>query len=76
MKQRFFGFIASTPGRVARVVAGTALLLIGLLVIEGAVGYVVAVIALVPLLAGLFDVCVISKLTGGPFRGAEIREAS
>lgn len=75
MKKAFFGFMASTAGRAARVIVGTALLLVGLLVIEGVVGYIVAAIALVPLLAGLFDVCVFSKLTGGPFKGSEIRAA-
>jgi hypothetical protein len=75
VKKAFFGFMASTAGRATRVVAGIALLLVGLLVLEGAVGYVVAAVALVPLLAGLFDVCVFSKLFGGPFKGAEIRDA-
>jgi hypothetical protein len=76
VKKAFFGFMASTAGRAARVVAGIALLVLGLLVMEGAAGYVVAAIALVPLLAGLFDVCVFSKLFGGPFKGSEIRDAS
>lgn len=69
----FFAFMASTAGRVTRIVAGIALILVGLLVLEGAVGYVVAAIGLVPLFAGLFDVCVFSKLFGGPFKGSEIR---
>lgn len=69
----FFGFMASMAGRITRVVAGAALILVGLLVMEGAAGYVVAVIGLVPLFAGLFDVCVFSKLFGGPFKGSEIR---
>lgn len=69
----FFGFMASPAGRIARVVAGIALILVGLLVIGDIVGYVVAAIGLVPLFAGLFDVCVFSKLFGGPFKGSEIR---
>lgn len=75
MKQKFFGFMASSAGRIARVVAGVALLLIGLLVVKGGVGIVLAVVALVPLLAGLFDVCVFSALFGGPFKGGDIRKA-
>lgn len=69
----FFKFMASTAGRITRVVAGVALLVLGLVVMEGAAGYVVAVVALVPLLAGLFDFCVFSRLFGGPFKGSEIR---
>jgi hypothetical protein len=69
----FFKFMASTAGRITRVVAGVALILVGLLAIGGVVGYVVAAIGLVPVYAGLFDVCVFSKLFGGPFKGSEIR---
>lgn len=69
----FFGFMASPAGRITRVVAGVALILVGLLVVGDVVGYVIAAIGLVPLLAGLFDVCVFSKLFGGPFKGSEIR---
>ena len=75
MKQTFFQFMASTTGRAARVVAGIALLAIGIFAVGGAWGIVIAVVALVPLLAGLFDVCVFSALFGGPFKGADIREA-
>lgn len=34
-------------------------------------GYIVA--GLVPLLAGTFDACVLSRLFGGPFAGTAIR---
>ena len=71
----FFGFMASPAGRIARIVAGIALILVGVLAIGDIVGYVVAAVGLVPLLAGTFDVCVISKVTGGPFKGEEIRAA-
>jgi hypothetical protein len=37
-------------------------------------GIIVAVIGAVPLLAGAFDVCLISALFGGPLSGARIRE--
>lgn len=69
----FFGFMASPAGRIARVVAGIALILVGLLVVGEVAGYVVAAVGLVPLLAGAFDVCVFSRLFGGPFKGEEIR---
>ena len=69
----FFGFMASPAGRITRIVAGIGLILVGLLVVGDVVGYVLAVIGLVPLLAGAFDVCVFSRLFGGPFKGEEIR---
>ncbi len=71
----FIKFMASTTGRVTRVVAGIALVLWGLLGIGGTAGIVVLVIGLVPLLAGLFDFCVFAPLFGAPFSGPKIRSA-
>jgi uncharacterized membrane protein HdeD (DUF308 family) len=72
----FFGFMASPAGRITRVVAGIALVVVGLFVIGDVAGYVVAAVGLVPLYAGVFDVCVFSRLFGGPFKGEEIRNQS
>lgn len=70
----FFGqFMASSLGRGVRVVGGVALIAGGLLAVGGTAGYVLAAIGLVPLLAGAFDVCVFSRLFGGPFAGSAIR---
>ena len=68
-------FFATGVGRVTRVVAGIVLIAWGYLLLPSVAGTVLIVIGLVPLLAGLFDVCVISALFGGPFQGAAIREA-
>ena len=70
----WFGqFMASPAGRWVRVIAGIALIAGGLGPIGGTLGIALAVIGLVPLLAGAFDVCVFSALFGGPFVGAAIR---
>jgi len=71
----FIKFMASTAGRVTRVVAGIALILWGLMGIGGTTGIVVTVIGLVPLLAGLFDFCVFAPLFGAPLSGPKIRSA-
>ncbi len=71
----FIKFMASTAGRVTRVVAGLALIAWGLLGIGGTAGIVVAVIGLVPLLAGLLDFCVFAPLFGAPLSGPQIRSA-
>jgi len=65
--------MASTAGRIVRVVAGIALVALGLLVLKGTVGIVVAVVGLVPLAAGLFDFCVFAPLFGCPMSGPMIR---
>ncbi len=51
----------STAGRVARVLAGLVLIGIGLAV-GGTGGIVLAVVGLVPLLAGAFGVCLFAPL--------------
>ena len=65
-------FLASTAGRVVRILAGIALIAWGLLGLGNTTGIVVAVIGAVPLLAGLFDFCVFAPLFGAPFSGPKI----
>lgn len=72
----FVKFMSSTTGRLARIVAGLVLIGIGLLVLKDAVGIVLAVVGLVPLLAGIFDVCVFAPLFGQPMSGKIIRAKS
>jgi hypothetical protein len=67
----FFRFMASGAGRGTRVVAGLALIVVGALI--GGAGWILAVVGLVPLLAGAFDVCVLAPLMRKPFSGDELR---
>jgi len=69
----FGQFMASAAGRILRIVAGVVLIALGFRLGDIA-GIVIALIGAVPLLAGIFDVCVISALVGGPLSGARIRE--
>ena len=69
----FVSFMASTAGRIVRVVAGIVLLAWGWFGIGGVAGTIVAVIGLVPLVAGLFDFCVFAPLFGNPLSGSKIR---
>jgi hypothetical protein len=69
----FIAFMASTAGRITRIIAGIALIAWGLLGIGSTAGYVVAVIGLVPFFAGLFDFCVFAPLFGAPLSGPKIR---
>jgi hypothetical protein len=69
----FVQFMASMPGRIVRIVVGAALLLWGFMGLEATTGIVVMVIGLIPLLAGLFDVCLIAPLFGAPLSGPRIR---
>jgi len=72
----FASFMASGFGRGLRIVAGLVLLAVGLLVVQGLSGILIAVVALVPLLAGIFDVCVFAPLFRAPFKGSAVRDHS
>ncbi|MGD2040303.1 MAG: DUF2892 domain-containing protein [Anaerolineae bacterium] len=71
----FFGFIASPAGRIIRIVAGLALILVGLLAVQGLGSWILVIVGLVPLAAGLFDRCLFAPLFGLPFVGPRLREA-
>jgi hypothetical protein len=68
----FSQFMASPAGRMVRVVAGAALIGGGIAV-GGGGGTALAVVGAVPLSAGVLDLCYISGLLGGPWKGADIR---
>jgi len=72
----FCTFMASTTGRIVRVVAGIALVAWGWMGLGSTTGIIVAVIGLVPLLAGSFDFCVFAPLFGCPMSGPKIRMGS
>jgi hypothetical protein len=65
--------MSSTAGRLIRILAGIAFILTGMLNVQGTAGTVLVVIGLVPLIAGLFNFCVVAPLFGGPFLGKEVR---
>lgn len=69
----FFRFLANTTGRVVRIVAGLLLIAIGLMWVHGTSGWILAIIGLVPLLAGAFDKCVFAPLFRLPFDGSQLR---
>lgn len=71
----FFKFISSGTGRVVRIVAGGAIMVYGLLVVQGTGGTILAIVGLLPLLAGLFDWCIFAPLFGLPFVGNALRKA-
>jgi hypothetical protein len=66
----FAGFMQSWIGRLLRVVVGLALIAVGLFVMQGVWGYVVAAIGLIPLFAGIVGVCLLAPLFGYTLSGA------
>jgi hypothetical protein len=70
----FISWMASSAGRITRIVAGLVLIALGLFVVNSTAGAIIlVVVGLVPLLAGIFDFCVFAPLFGNPFSGKKIR---
>jgi len=70
---KFAKFMSSMTGRLLRIVAGIALVLVGLLVVQGTGGIILAVVGALFMLVGIFNVCLIAPLFGGPFKGADVK---
>lgn len=68
---RFLSFMNTTTGRAIRIVAGLALIGVGVL-IGGVGGTLLAVVALAPIATGVFGVCPINPLVGQPMRACAI----
>lgn len=66
-------FMSSTAGQATRIVAGLALIAIGGL--AGGAGWILAAVGVIPLLAGVFDVCLFAPLFKQPFSGRTIRNS-
>ena len=69
----FAKFMSSGVGRGLRIVAGLALMAIGLFSVGGISGIILAIVGAVPLLAGALDVCLFAPLFGAPLKGADAR---
>lgn len=72
----FVNFMASTAGRITRIVAGLLIIAVAFLALSGTAAIIVAVLGAVPLAAGLFDFCVFAPLFGAPLSGPKIRSGN
>jgi len=66
-------FLGSQPGRIVRIVAGVALITNGLRL--GGAWRALMVVGLLPLAAGVFDLCVLGPLFRLPLVGPRFRQA-
>jgi uncharacterized membrane protein YphA (DoxX/SURF4 family) len=74
MMKAILRFLASPAGRVARIVAGVALIVIGLVLVGGFWTWLLVVVGAAMLLAGVFDFCIFAPLFRLPFMGPGLRE--
>ncbi len=70
----FIKFMTSGAGRAARIVLGFVIVSVGLFVVHGILGSVMAIVALVPISGGLFDFCLAGLTMGYPLNGTEARK--
>jgi hypothetical protein len=68
---RFELFMASYYGRALRAVLGVTLIVVGLALVGGTAGWIVAALGLIPITAGVLGLCPIAPLWGGHFFGAK-----
>jgi len=69
----FAKLINSTAGRLLRIVAGIVMIGLGFFAIGGTAGLVVAAIGVIPLAAGIFDLCLLAPVLSVPWGGTKIR---
>lgn len=60
-------FMSSNAGRLARVLAGLVIVIIGFAL--GGGWLTLSVIGLIPLFTGVLNVCLLAPLMGQPFKG-------
>jgi hypothetical protein len=63
-------FMAGPIGRLARIILGVVLIVLGLQAGDTG-GIILAVVGVVPILAGVLNVCLIAPIIGAPFSGKE-----
>lgn len=73
LNEKIAAWMATPFGRGARVLLGAILIGAGAR-IEGTVGIALALVGLVPIAAGVLDVCLVAPVLGAPFMGANARE--
>jgi hypothetical protein len=71
----FAQFINTPTGRIVRILAGLGLIAWGYAQRTESAGIILIVVGLVPLVAGVFNLCLISALLGGPISGARIAKS-
>ena len=68
----FAKFMAGWTGRIIRIVAGIVIIVVALTMIaDPTLSIIVAIIGVLPILAGVFNFCLVAPLIGAPFSGRQ-----
>jgi hypothetical protein len=71
----FACFMASPLGRGGRIVLGLALIALGIGMVGGVLGWVMAVAGLPPLTLGIINGCVLAPFLKVPFKGSDLPQS-
>jgi len=66
----FAEFMATPLGRGLRIVFGAVLIFLGLRVVQGVAGTVIALAGILPIATGALNICILGPLLGAPLRGS------
>jgi hypothetical protein len=64
--------MASPLGRGGRIVLGVVLIAVGIGIVEGVLGWVIAIAGLLPLTLGIINGCILAPLLKVPFKGSDL----
>ena len=66
----FAEWMATPLGRGLRVAFGAVLIFVGLRMVQGVAGTVIALAGILPIATGVLNICLIGPLLGAPLRGS------
>ena len=70
----FARFMSSLSGRLLRILAGIALIVVGLVAVQGTGGIILAIVGVVAFGGRVwFNFCIFAPLFGGPFWAKDIK---
>ena len=70
----FFRFMVTRAGNMLRIVVGLTLIVVGISWVQGTTGWIMIFAGLVPLVASVFDKCILAALLSLPTDGSELRK--
>ena len=65
--------MTSPFGRGLRILLGLVVIVVGLSIVGGTLGTILALVGIVPIAGGVLDFCIISAVLGYGFKGSEAR---
>ena len=68
----FARFMASPLGRGGRIVIGLALIALGVGIVGGVAGWIIAIAGLLPLTLGVINGCILAPILKVPFKGSDL----